>query len=387
MASKSESPKLLGELLQEQQEPFLLDVFLYERGYSKKGIHSKGRSDENNSSNCISKEARDSGLTRKDGIPHCPKVLKSMVKKIISANYEQKTKSNCNGGVKDGRLEEVCSVGESDEFASASSTTVFDTESDEGDKSPSLPQQNLPFSTSATNSPALKIHDLREQKIMDRVQQWNCMEETKQHSPVSVLELPFDQVTFCSRRNKKNKPSTSKFRLPEEAIEDSIFSAAIGELFRHSTVETRQRFGTEKAQKLMNSSSQKLKTKTAIVQTQQLLFDCVIEAVEKTAKKDNRKRLQELLEAEKIDKFIDDHGITLWGRQLSPNLPNVTQLINSNFMNGRVEGREIMLQVKKIGLQIEDAIWEDMKNEIVVHLLTISHRRDSAFSGTTLSTR
>ncbi|KAK9163625.1 hypothetical protein Syun_004527 [Stephania yunnanensis] len=328
MASKPESPKRLGELLQEQQEPFLLDVFLYERGYSKKGIHSKGRSNENSSS-YNSKGTRNSSLTRKN--------------------------------------EKSCSVGESDEFASASSMAVFDTESDEGDKSPSLPPQNIPSSSSATNIPALELHDLRQQKIIDRVQQWNCMEDTKQHSPVSVLELPFDEVTFCSRRNKKNKPSTSKYRLPDEAIEDSIFSAAIGELFRHSTVETRQRFGTEKAQKLLNSSSQKLKTKTAI--TQQLMFDCVIEVVEKTANKDSQKRLQELLEAEKIDKFVDDHGIiSLWGIQ-SPNLQNVTQLITSNFMNERVEGREMILQVKKIGLQIEDAIWEDMKNEIVVDLL------------------
>ncbi|KAF8406178.1 hypothetical protein HHK36_008258 [Tetracentron sinense] len=149
--------KRLGQLLQEQQEPFFLDVYLSERGY-KKNLNSEDRSGccQGNSSKNL-KRSRSHGLNKqRKGIPHCSKILRSLLNKIVSANDSRKL-SNCKSeAYKD---DELCvpemvvrphQVTEIDQFSSASSMTVFDScfESELEEEFPSFRQNSIATSAS-----------------------------------------------------------------------------------------------------------------------------------------------------------------------------------------------------------------------------------------------
>lgn len=104
--------KRLGELLQEQQEPFSLDAYLVERGYLRKTLDSRLASDR-----------------RKRSTPF-PKILKTVLKKIVSV----KTASSCDEPAV--------------RFSSASSMTVYDSESDMEEEFPSHQQNHISLSCS-----------------------------------------------------------------------------------------------------------------------------------------------------------------------------------------------------------------------------------------------
>lgn len=89
-------PKLLGEFLQEQQEPFVLEFHLLERGYRAK------------------KTARFLKIKRRDAIPKCAKFVSAVFKGFMLHNG-RKIKN------KPGNDEDE----DEDEFTSASATTFY----------------------------------------------------------------------------------------------------------------------------------------------------------------------------------------------------------------------------------------------------------------------
>lgn len=99
--------KQLGELLQEQQEPFILEIYLLEKGYLKK---SANWGPKNKSS--------------------CSKIVKAVFNKLVlSIRNTRKPKNSASGdgshGVWEiGRRSNQDTV-DSDRFSSASGTTVF----------------------------------------------------------------------------------------------------------------------------------------------------------------------------------------------------------------------------------------------------------------------
>lgn len=91
-------PKLLGEFLQEQQEPFVLELYLLERGYRAR-----------------------TKIKRRDAIPKCAKFVSAVFKRVVLHN-SSKIKNDPGTG----RGEAVgANDGDEDEFTSARATTLY----------------------------------------------------------------------------------------------------------------------------------------------------------------------------------------------------------------------------------------------------------------------
>lgn len=126
-------PVKLAELLQEQQEPFVLEVYLFERSYLRK-------TSSTNSSSRITSRTSSKKLTRSSswGNLSCHKVLRSVCNKLGSRHSETTSTKGCenregkpNGGAETRRRSRES--GGTDTFSSASSRTQYDSCS-EGEK-------------------------------------------------------------------------------------------------------------------------------------------------------------------------------------------------------------------------------------------------------------
>lgn len=131
-------PKLLGEFLQEQQEPFALEVYLLERGFSK-GTSLDASSSIRNSARFLKRSACGGLKKRRYAIPNCSGFVKSVFSRLVLHNSLQ-IKNPGNRGRKTTQANNRESREEhadEDKFSSASSTTVYNScsESDAEDGS------------------------------------------------------------------------------------------------------------------------------------------------------------------------------------------------------------------------------------------------------------
>ncbi|KAI3934766.1 hypothetical protein MKW92_015352 [Papaver armeniacum] len=388
MLPKTNQVKRLSELLEEEQEPFVLHEYLSERGYSKRSQNCEGgycsyNSKGGNSSKDLKRlsEYELSNRRKKKNKHHPSKVLRSVLNKLLTSVYHHHD-SRKSAPVTVSSYNTRSNVDLDNRFSSASSMTLFESssEADTEELSAELLYQVNSVSSLTSSADNYK-HKLTQQAQNEiparRVNQWGCMEETKQHSPVSVLEeLLFDEVQPSPRTSHKKKIKSNFIRQERSVITDeSIFSASLWESLVHTL--------TEK-QGSSSSSSNCLKTKRVLEQTKQLLFDCVRETVEnysnqggKIVSTSDSVRVhcgheRVLLGSEDIGKIISEK-ICLWGKQAG-NLTNITQLVKSD-LSKRGEEEEYwketpQAQIREcIGIEISDEILEDIQNEIVFELI------------------
>ncbi|KAG6648840.1 hypothetical protein CIPAW_07G172200 [Carya illinoinensis] len=131
MASTPPKPsKQLGEFLLEQQEPFILDEYLLERGCLKNSSNSRSNLGSccGNSTKLLKRSAS-CGLNKsRNDVPRCSKILGCVYKKFVSIKEDKRRKSS---EYKDEEYSAPATemvdkeVAESDGFSSSSSTTVF----------------------------------------------------------------------------------------------------------------------------------------------------------------------------------------------------------------------------------------------------------------------
>ncbi|KAL5706676.1 hypothetical protein ACHQM5_024812 [Ranunculus cassubicifolius] len=302
--------KRLSELLQEQQEPFNLDVYLMERGYLKKLLNSKGNKE----------------LKRRKRIPLCPKILKKVLNKLVPAKTAK-------------------GEHEFDQFSSTSSVSVCDSYSETD-----MEEENTSQTSNLCDS--------------------NGQVENKQHSPVSVLEeLPSDDISplhnhvrCCSRSYRDESPSTSNGNgLPKRVTEESILSASLwGLLEGQGNVGVKELL--DGASSSSSSSSQYVKTKRVVEQTKQLLFDCVREVLETQGSNE-----KDFLGGEEIGKMVCEK-VCFWAKQ-SGNVANVNQLRNAYYWESLEEWNALQPHVRKIGLEISNHILEELEVEIVIDII------------------
>ena len=89
MASSSRPAKQLKELLQEQQEPFMLTTYLSERRYTRSILNSDTRNgcSPNNSAKNLKRSTLGSELsTKRERIANGSRVLRSVLNKLVSNN-------------------------------------------------------------------------------------------------------------------------------------------------------------------------------------------------------------------------------------------------------------------------------------------------------------
>ncbi|XAR61992.1 hypothetical protein NMG60_11016561 [Bertholletia excelsa] len=84
-------PKQLGELLREQQEPFVLEAYLLDRGFSRKELSS--RSFSGNSKSFLTRSAS-LNLNKKSVIPSCSKIVKAVLNKLGTGVNKQRKRDS-----------------------------------------------------------------------------------------------------------------------------------------------------------------------------------------------------------------------------------------------------------------------------------------------------
>ncbi|XP_059461205.1 uncharacterized protein LOC132190282 isoform X2 [Corylus avellana] len=334
MASTPPKPsKQLGELLQDQQDPFILEAFLSERGCPKKGSSSKG-----NSKRFLKKSVSCCLNNSRKGFPaRCTKILRAVYKKFVSIKDQDQREK-----ISENRNEEE---EESDRFSSASSTTVFVScsESDKEEISTSLCKDH-PFD-------ALNLCDIREKEAA-----------TGRKLDASVLEeIPSHEV----QQNARIRQEENSTAFPKKVSEHSLSSAASpGELLFHLAVEKPSRYGGVAE---LQGVGELLKSKRVLQQTKQLLFDCVREVVESHARKERgEQHCRKLLGPEELGKLICER-ITSWGKQAGDET-NTNYLLDLDFLDSVEEWRAFEQQKKEIEFEIGDTILEEIKNEIVTEM-------------------
>ncbi|XP_010273517.1 PREDICTED: uncharacterized protein LOC104609020 isoform X2 [Nelumbo nucifera] len=387
--SKPGQARKLGELLQEQQEPFQLEEYLSERGYLKRISIS-----ETSRHHCCPLNSRTHSknlgscgleLERRKGIFHYPKVLKLVFSKLVFVGDNRKL-SNCDRRASEDGGVNVSAMGgantqqakQLDRFSSASSITLFDSCS-ESDAEESLSSQRKNISSCpAETFRAFKTYNLKEEQeaYTDDKLQWGCVvEDGKQLSPVSVLEeescdrgSPLQNQMQCCPKARSKKDTS--FNLSKKVTEESIVSASLLELLVQSLKEKYGSTGYAAIHELSGSgSSQYLKTKRVLQQTRQLLFDCIRETIETHGRKVRRHQGDhEFLGTEEIGKIICER-IYSWGKQ-SVDETNITELIRSDFSYSTEGWSEFQPQIKnEIAMEIGDAIFEEMRNEIITDMI------------------
>ncbi|KDP41587.1 hypothetical protein JCGZ_15994 [Jatropha curcas] len=375
MAAREPKPVKLKELLQEQQEPFIFDLYLLEKGYFRKSFNpTSGFTCCNGNPRKSLKRSVSFGLnpSNKKGITQCSKVFTAVYNQVISLNgrFRIKGSSRRNGNVNVEENKDRYNnqeAAEFDRFSSASSSTVFNSCSGSDAEENSTSQQKTQILFTPNDQRLCNL--IREEAVTDRKHPWQCIVESRQFSPVSVLEevssLHYNKTGYFSAV-KENNSSKTRALLPKEVTEDTILSASLWKILINSEAEKANIPQVPETQELAQSdiSSKSLKPKTVIQlkQTKQLLFDCVREIVETQGRKEKQRQL---LASEQIGKLIGEK-VKLWGKQ-----SKLAQLLEIEFLDSTQDWSCYEKQRWEMGFEIGDAIFEDMKSEIVTDMIDL----------------
>ncbi|XP_021906382.1 uncharacterized protein LOC110821012 isoform X2 [Carica papaya] len=346
--------KRLGDLLLQQQEPFVLQVYLSERRYTATPENHHGsRSsslllETSSSSFSVKKKSKNGG--RK---PYFKVLIRGVYSKFIAIKELLRIR-NChdddddveNGGDRDGKVEKTRSRNQEqedpDRYSSASISTVYTscTENDAEEPSTSLQKDYTPE--------FLKLGNPKGRKFQCR-----CSVEG---NPVSVLQdiiLP----------QKENNSSRTRMR---KITEDCILSASLWKLIFNSG--KKKPMSCELEELVQSIPSPFLQSKKTLQQTKQLLFDCVREAVELQGREKRRQeRSGEFMGPEEVGKIICDK-MKMWGKRR-----DVRKLLEMEFLD---EQFEFDSQRREIACQIGDAILEEeIENVMVVELSQLTASR------------
>ncbi|KAJ8762463.1 hypothetical protein K2173_007902 [Erythroxylum novogranatense] len=318
MASTTSKPVKLQQLLQQQQEPFMLEVYLVERGHLRKaGLSSESGCFFHSNGRKIAKRSASSSL--KQSRSNCPRIIKATYNWVISINEKLRTripdqrdeKSNVPKGV--GRNQEGAGF---DKFSSASSTTVFNSCSESNvDETTTSLRRAHEFRVKTTESFQLCTPTEREtwlsyprskQAISHRRFKWREIEETKPLSPVSVLEgIP----------GHGGSPLHKAFQ-----------------------------------------------------QTKQLLFDCLREMIKNQVRKQKpQEHFKECLGPEELRRIIDEKTKSCW--KVFGDSLNLKKLLDLDLMHSTQEWSRYEPQQKDIAMEIGDSIFEEIKSATIVEII------------------
>lgn len=377
MASIIQKPvKQLAELLQEQQEPFVLEVYLFERGYLRKSLSSNR---EGGSSFCKTFNRSSSwGLSKsKKGALSCSRVLRSVYNKLVSRNSGPSNKSSenkeaeLNADTKMRRKNQE--IVDSDRFSSASSRTQYDSCSeDEKDEASVSLQNDHKASLVADTSQVSKPCNMIKEREIEQFNGGSLKSHRKQQNPVSVLkDTPpshadaVQELPAMSRKKESPCPSTCNFKIAD----DSIVSASLWELLFQPALEKPRGSGVseklEPVRSNINPSPHFAKSKRVLQQTRQLLFDCVREMTETHAKKEREKQRNCIgfLGAEEIGNLLYEK-LGTWGNQAGHEA-NINFVLELDLLGSAEEWSNNYQERREIGNEIGDTILEEIIEEIV----------------------
>ncbi|KAF9668451.1 hypothetical protein SADUNF_Sadunf14G0005000 [Salix dunnii] len=364
--------KQLRELLHEQQEPFTLNTHLLQRGYSRKSSNSESTCCfHGNSSKSLKRSVRCGLNTIKK--PQHSRVLKAVLNQAISIKRRLRINGS-NHNDEEIKVSEKSrndqQVPELDRFSSASSATVFNSFSESEVEEMSTSSQNdILLTTNITQ--LLNLHSPQEVSA-DRMLQQQCIEESRQLSPASVLEqIPSNgnspihsNNTEDSSTTEEENASKSRVMLPEKFTEDCILSASLWDVLFYPPNEKPVCGKATRTQEFVKSyfSPQYLKSKMVLQQTKQLLFDYVKEIVE-TQEREGKLQChhQQFLGPEELGKVIGEK-IKSWDKQ-SDNESNLIKLLNLDLPSSEQSWSNYKPDRRDKGLAVEDAFLDLLDSE------------------------
>ncbi|CAI0464432.1 unnamed protein product [Linum tenue] len=341
MAAADSQVKQLRQILQEQQEPFVLKTYLVEKGCC---IRSNSLEQEGSFTCC----RVTSGKKGQKGVSHLSKVVRNLCDQVGSINgkklkrKKKKKKQKQSPEAEEERLS----------FASCSSKNFiwFSSEGDNVEGRASCSSSFADF----CNSNEEKVNN---QIAADGSLQWRCMEDEDQHSsPVSVLEGPASQEEDSSSPPTKNSSSSSEVIIRKKkeekpnqvSVDESIIASASvwGVLLQRAMARAE---ATETGDPLKSSSLELEKTK------KQLLFDCIQEEMELET---HYSRMQSCTSSARIMRP------QAWSRTCKTG--GGFELLSDSL--AQREWSDDGEQCREIGQEIADAILEEIKDEIMVDL-------------------
>ncbi|KAJ4848785.1 hypothetical protein Tsubulata_025769 [Turnera subulata] len=357
--AQAKAIRQLKELLQEQQEPFILEIYLVERGYM--GLGDSSVSPQKPSSCNVDKSRK--------GLQQHSSLLRAVFKQFISIKHRLRLYTSYHRDKKPDATGQIISSNQKDagldSFSSTNSTTVFCSSSDSDAEETSASSGKDHLSSPANIPVSSKLCNTVQQEVATEYStedRWITMENNERVlTPVTDIDnMPSHNYVFTT--SKGEKALKNCFTLPKEVTEDSILSASLWKILFHSILEKPICSGVTEMQELVH-----FKSKMVLQKTKQLLFDCVKEIV-MTQRRNEVQQQHEYLGSQDMGKLIGDK-INSWVKQSGgeSNLPMLLELdmvVSTPEWTGGYNTHRM-----DIALEIGDAILEDVKNETVMDVL------------------
>ncbi|XP_073306524.1 uncharacterized protein [Primulina huaijiensis] len=317
-------PIFLGEFLQEEQEPFSLEVYLLERGCAKGTRSLNSRSHFLNSDKILKGYVL---MNRRNLLPNCSNFVKAIFKQLGAVTTNLKINNLSDGDQV--RNQENASR---DSFVSKSRRIVFSSSTHCVEESSKL--------------------FLEEEVDADVKLKWRRVEDNRQLlSPVSVLEVAeSDEISPLHHKQSNIKKTT----LAESSTSASQFKS------KQPT-----NYSAKVLRQIPASSpyTQHIRNKRALQQTRQLLIGCVREVIENYRK---REHVKKILGAEELWTLVCEN-VWHWSQD-SIHETNIIHLLHYDFLASAEEwSADFEVHKKGICMDVGDAILEDVINEIVAY--------------------
>ncbi|XP_028793626.1 uncharacterized protein LOC114761688 [Neltuma alba] len=386
MASTSKPQKKLSEFLNEEQEPFVLELYLFERGCSRKWnlTQDQGGNGVNigDSARSLERSASCAPNKKRKALLSFSKVLTSVYKKLPAHSETPVTRDS------DNRDEDAVSVpetervdqkvAETDRFSSASSSTSFNSCSEIGEVEEETwisSHKDKPsfISDTCRASNACNIVVTSQQATSNGKHRRRYIEHSR-----ALLERMHPRKVQLSQHNERVKDDVGRTEqrilncgevvMPKKITEDSLLSAALWGLLIQSAEGDGHSMDLQEI--LGTNVSQVLKSKRALHTTKQLLFDCVREiAASFPGTDEGQTGYKQLLGAEELGNLICQKTIE-WGQQAGDQT-NLTFLLTSDYLKSINEWGDFEPQVKDISFEVADAVLDCINNEIISEMLDI----------------
>nr|KYP39473.1 hypothetical protein KK1_039206 [Cajanus cajan] len=351
MASAKPKPtKRLAEFLKEQQDPFILDLYLLERGYSTKT----------------------NGDKKRDPLFPISKLLTTLHKKLLFHNRScilirdsQIINQHVNVSVPHETESTDHTIHDTDRFSfsTATNSTVYLSCSDIDEDGTSLsPQKDKPsFSPNTSDIRVLQS----QQGTNNEKQNQICLEgcPVPESGNICVTQRTLNQDV--SRMEEGMKMSNCCVIVPKKITEDSVLSVALWSSFIQSARREKCRKELREILGANPNVCHVLKSRTLLHKAKQLLFDCVREISVNVSRKGCRE--------EQCLKELNLRGREEVGkrrRKLGKVGVNETNISNLS-LDSMVEWSELKPQVRHICVEVADAVLEGVTNEIVAEMIQV----------------
>ncbi|KAK8642649.1 hypothetical protein V6N13_011986 [Hibiscus sabdariffa] len=355
-ASRASKPgRQLGELLKEQQEPFVLEVYLSERGFVKKnliqGVHFNFSCCHDNSAKFLNKSG--SQNHSKKGSPQFPKVHKAIQRNNFFKIKGFRTKNS------DGKLSVTeidinnHETAEAETFSSASSATMYNSCSDSD-----IDEPPMFADTSMSNR---NLHDEREKKI----QSLNGVAWKKINSIALKSNTNSPEVKKTAR-----KVSSKRLFWPKLMKVDSILSPWLLNLLQTRPDKSSCACAGLKLHKVLHwsSSSGTSRSKMVSQQRKQPLFDCVKEPVENNHDKEQKGK--GFKGSGEVIPRVRRENMKGWGKG-GGRESNIKQLLELDIISSTQWRNDLESQKWNIVMVVGNAIVEEITSEVVMDIMNV----------------